>query len=165
MDRTTSGLVLMILAVPAMASGNAPLCIYGNGPPQCFYYDAQSCQSAAQTFRGICGPNTVQEQSQQPSAPQLQTPDYMGSIMRAGAEGQRRGLEQREANARLELIRAQTEAVRESTRQQQMAAQVQANTPLNTQTTTPLYRCPRDDGGLYYTATPYPGCVYLGTGN
>ncbi len=168
MNRKFGGLILSILAAPALASGGAPFCVFSSGAAQCFYYDVQSCQRAAQTINGLCGanntpasqPQLIQIQPVQQQQPQVRITPMMGYdyAMRGVEEGRRRGMEQREAEARIALLEAQTEALQ----QQAIAPQNQA--PITTQEGTTLYRCPRNDGSLYYASVPQPGCVYLGNG-
>ncbi len=87
MVRYMSGFILMLVVGSVAAAGDAPFCVYSGGGTQCFYYNVQSCQSAAQSLNGMCAPNN-QSQRNSPQQTQLQYPDIAGSMQRGYAAGQ-----------------------------------------------------------------------------
>ncbi|MCI4567568.1 Rap1a/Tai family immunity protein [Lysobacter sp. CFH 32150] len=119
MNRTLGGLILALLSGPAVAQMAAPFCVYSSGPPQCFYFDVQSCQTAARSLGGMCGPNNQApapaQIRAQPVTPQIQHPDIAGSFQRGMAEGQRQRIEREEHQARMALLEAQAQAARSQT--------------------------------------------------
>lgn len=72
-----------LLALPAAiflsfacagASLAAPFCVVSASGTQCFYYDAPSCQQAAQSQRGACVVNQQETQPMQPPRGQVDRP-------------------------------------------------------------------------------------------
>lgn len=175
---------LLFIAMPAWANGQAPFCVYSNGPPQCFHYSVQSCQDAARAFNGMCGANPA---SQQPGgvvrpvspvpAPRFDPMESMRYIQQRGDEGMRLGMEQREHAARMRLLEAQIEAARQASEPSKTPAPngwegvvsaVKAHRARrsiedwNARQRGDSFRCDDGSGGALYTARPKAGCVYLG---
>jgi hypothetical protein len=147
--------------VSAAAHAEGKFCVVTNYGQNCYYYDANQCRAAAYQQGGMCVLNPDQQ-----VAPQTSISTIMDNISRAGEEGRRRGMEQREFEARMALLKAQTEAMQQATAQQQaMTQQPMTEAQVRQPVGTPLYRCANEDGSLFYTATPVAGCVFLGNGN
>lgn len=181
---------LCLAAVPALASGDGPFCVYSSGGlASCFYYTIDSCRMAAKSLNGMCAPNNTtqiqqapQPQHRQPATPQPSIMGMMQSIQVQGDAGRQRGMEQREFEARMALMRAQQEqaqaeaaAAAQRTQSegdgvalwdavgqaaQNAAAPGQASTAGRS-----LFRCPRGDGTAVITYVPEPGCIFLGETN
>lgn len=136
----------MVVAGLLLCSGSAfadgPFCVFGSGPPQCFYYDVQSCRNAASFLpNAMCGANP--QVSQQPSRATVQ-PIYqnIGSNMfRTYTEGVDARSRQDESALRQQLLR------------QQIAANARS------ESTFVAYRCPTANGDTVQTLTPAVGCV------
>ena len=152
---------LLTTAAPSMA-GDAPFCVYSYGPPQCFYYSVDTCRSAARASNGMCAPNNQPQQSQtqfqqpppaqiQQYRPQTSITDLMKHMQDAGDAGRREGMERREFEARMALIRAQTEAA-------QRASQPYQPYP---EASSPRFLCTDLDGMRFTTSTPAVGCVVI----
>lgn len=150
--RFVLGLLLIGLAGPALGQ-DAPFCViagYGS-PPQCWHYNASSCQSAARSVNGMCVARASLP-STQASAPQS---NFAESFARGQAEGQRRRLEREQHEAQLRLLEAQTAEINA-----RMAPPPPPSPPPSTGLV--LYRCPQPDGVPFYTATAAIGCVVVG---
>lgn len=81
--------IAALLPVSAFANGTAPFCVYSSGDPQCYYYTTQSCQSAARSLNGMCGPNTQQQPSQAQPVQQTSVMDIYKQSM-GGIQASRR---------------------------------------------------------------------------
>jgi hypothetical protein len=147
-------LALLLLAPgAALSSGIAPFCVFSSGPPQCFYYDIQSCRGAARTFNGMCAPNPtpqtqiapIQQQPVQPIAPQIDRPNFMESFYR----GQQAGQEARMREEQIKLIKLQQEAAAEQMHGSKGQREVVT------------YECRADDGTVWETYEAYVGCVVI----
>lgn len=118
-------IALWLLLPGAAIAQQAPFCVVSGAGQQCHYYVMQSCQSAARTFQGMCVAN--QQPATLPASPppqprqpyqspgQLYMPDIGGSFADGVERGRRAKQEREEHEARMELLRAQTEAVKAST--------------------------------------------------
>lgn len=134
---------LLLLAQPAVATGDAPFCIYsGAAPAQCFYYSVDSCQSAARTLGGMCSPNQVQARQAPATTTDLHRPNILGALQ----EGQERGARERRAQeehvARLRLLKAQAAATAPA-----------EPAPVVT------YACQDGDDQTFTSRVPFVGCV------
>jgi hypothetical protein len=122
------GLAFFTISGVAFATG-APFCVFSSGPPQCFYYDVNSCRSAAASLNGMCAPNNQPQQSQQPSqitvlqqSPTTVPRANIYNNLMDGVEQARKGSEERqqreEHEARMRLYEAQTNAALANTQRQ-----------------------------------------------
>lgn len=147
------GLLLIALSGPALAQ-QAPFCVIaGNGgSPQCWHYDASSCQSAARSMNGMCVARASLA-SPQAAAPQA---SFAESFARGQAEGQRRKLEREQHAAQMRLLEAQTAEINA-----RIAPSPPPTSPSPKPQGTVLYRCPQPDGVPFYTATAAVGCVVV----
>lgn len=163
------GLMLLAIAasllpLPSIAQ-SAPFCAVGStGTRNCFYYNADSCQVAARSLGGFCTSNPEYGQSNTLISPQInprpiqQSQPCKGFQFGSGVcsnpmdafnEAQGRKREAQEHEARMELLRAQTQAAR--------AGGVNSGRP----STLPIYLC-RVPDRLYYSDSNEGGCVFMG---
>ena len=164
--------LLLPLAAPAQ---QAPFCVFSGAGSQCYYYNLQACQSAARTLQGMCAPNQaqapqrygapVQPVTVQPQQP-LQycdgyiignycTPDPGKKVMEAYNQARKQKMEREEHEARMALIRAQTQAISAPAQQYAPARRDAAGQVRQ------LYRCVAN-GEPYYNDRDEGGCTYLG---
>lgn len=93
-------------------------------------------------------------------------PDYAGAVMRAGDEGRRRGMEQRESEARMALLKAQTEAV-----QPRPGSASQSDKPFDWADVAKSMEAEQGTRAVIYSCdgrqTTYPavGCMVIGFGD
>lgn len=156
MNRKLGGLILALLSGPAAAQMAAPFCVYSSGPPQCFYFDVQSCQATARSLGGMCGPNNQAPAPArlrpQPVTPQIQHPDIAGSFQRGVQAGQEQRIREEEHRARMALMHAQEAALR-----------VQQAPPIAPAPANEFFVCPdpRVDGKTWLAMKDGPGCLRL----
>lgn len=157
------GMRWIIGAAFVVASGGAsaqalwaPYCLHGDaGNVMCIYHTVGQCKSASQYLGGLCAPN-VQRQNAPSQAPPVDGigPLAMYEYVRAAGErGRQRALEEQEHRARLDLLRAQTDAARAA------ASPATYGAPHGQPRV--LYSCRTPQGQENITAQPYVGCTVI----
>lgn len=135
-----NALLLLAAAIPLSASAGNFCAVTAMGA-NCNFPDLQSCYQHLQGLGGQCVVNpqalpqpAVQAAPGTPQVmpmPQLQHPDVMGSVIRAGQAG--RAARQREA--------------------------IPAQRPMTNDGYWVMYKCPTPTGEMEFTGTPAPGCI------
>jgi hypothetical protein len=150
-----------LAVVALLLSGNAvasPFCVVSPSGAMCTYSDYSYCQQTAKSLGGTCVANPEQyQQPLPPSAPArsnyfdvnkaVDRPDIAGAAQRGMESGQRMRIQREEHAAQMELMKAETEAVKRRGR-------AETNTGYWV-----MYQCPDGNGGTAPSGVPAKGCV------